>query len=364
MPRWRPIGEDDGEGAKESTPTAAAATPVAEGLPAIGAGGAIGAEVPEEGDTGDAGTGRDDAAESGAKSKGGGAEGEGNADHWQPPIGAPVDWTGAGDDDWVRGADEARKEEPARRKRGKKAQREAHAATEELVPAAAAAPAAPEPEDCASLAEQLRLTKQRVNARTVAVTGLRNEIRRLQHETAQAKREEASCHDDAHELLSSVGDRRDKHRDKHSEIDAEVALHVERAALRRAREREWREDLESATYQRVRAKEATDEVEVEAGRWHKAAAEQADRVKRAEAKLKALEARRTEHKSQSEKWHRQALASQKEGNEWRTQVQELRLEAQSVEAGALRQKQLWQAIAGVLLIVLTSLLLGGCAPLR
>lgn len=223
---------------------------------------------------------------------------------------------------------------------------------------------APQPLDRMQLVQQLKLAEQRVDARTAAVTGLRNDIRRMQQEIAQAAREEAICHDEAQELLSSVGDRRDKHRGKHFEIEAEVALHAERAVLRRAREREFREDLESAAYQRARAKEATDEVEVEAGRWRKASAEQADRAKRAETKLKALEARRAEYRAQSEKWHRQALVAQREGGDSRTQVQELRLQAQSVEFGASRKKLLWQAVAGVLFIVLMALLLEGRTPFR
>ncbi|CAE8651934.1 unnamed protein product, partial [Polarella glacialis] len=144
------------------------------------------------------------------------------------------------------------------------------------------------------LARKVQLAENRLVQRRATAEKYRQDVQRLQLESASFLKEEARFLEEATAARLQGGGHEEALRSQHAEIQRKLAEYPRRAVEHKAREREWREELESMYRQQETAAEFVDGLRATHSRSQKAAAEQVQRVAKAEAKLKRLEARRAD----------------------------------------------------------------------
>lgn len=207
------------------------------------------------------------------------------------------------------------------------------------------------------LAQQLKVAEQQAAQRSAAVARLREDARKLEAEAALALQSEARHLSEASSLLAHSSSSEEAFRGRQFELLQRISESECQEAERRAKEREWREELDSMAHQQGTLAEEVADLERDGGRWRKAAAEQAERLANAEKRLKQLEAQRADCRAQGTELQQlterhKATAAREEAT-----VRELRGHIESVRGGSSRQALLLQAVIVALWLLVLWLLL-------
>lgn len=203
------------------------------------------------------------------------------------------------------------------------------------------------------LAQHLKIVKQQVALRNAAAVRLRDDIHSLKVETENFIQGAVRTLGEASSVQERANSSEEALRTAHLEMALKIEEYQKLDVARSTHEREWQDDLESMTRQQAALAQEVADLERDAGRWGRAAAEQAQRLSSAESKLKNLDAQRTEHRSQGEKLQQQTAEFHCVADDSRVVVLELRNQLEFVIWTSETQKYCWQAVVVGLFLLCT-----------
>lgn len=162
------------------------------------------------------------------------------------------------------------------------------------------------------LNHELEVTRRKELSHRSNAAKLRNDITRCSVEAAAAAKEETRLLGEANAARFRGGGHREALRTHNEDIQEKLADFARRAAEHEQRQRAWREELESMSRQQANAADHVDELQRANDSLKAAAIQQNSCLAKAEARVKRLEVRRTELKTEAQKLQQQ-LKMQLEG---------------------------------------------------
>lgn len=215
----------------------------------------------------------------------------------------------------------------------------------------APAPPAADEQALRPLVQQLEILEQKLKQRQAVRPKLEEEIERSRVEAVEFQRKE--------EGLWAEVERCNAQAESHNEVLASSKAELVRRLSEVQQKAEQKQDrsladeLEWLVHQQARAREQLRVLEEAAQRWGRSVEDRAERITKAEAKLKKLEGRKSELKSQSEQLqlHLAAhISRQDTARESRTQEAQVAVVAHLDEAECY--DMLWQGLTAFLTVVL------------
>jgi len=201
------------------------------------------------------------------------------------------------------------------------------------------------------LARQLKVVEQQVAQRSAAVLHLRSEIHSLKSDAnaalngaGRASGEASNLQEHASRSEDSIKTARSELVQKLDELNGWEAAHT-------AQERDWQKDLDGIMHQQTTLAGEVADLDRKSCQWRRAASEQAERVLRAESRLKNLEAQRAEHLLRVEQMKQKAIEKHDIADETRMIIGDLRAQLDFVTWTSETQRKCWQALNVVLALI-------------
>eukprot|EP00440_Ansanella_granifera_P024039 gb/GFBE01026109.1/.p1 GENE.gb/GFBE01026109.1/~~gb/GFBE01026109.1/.p1 ORF type:complete len:431 (+),score=107.40 gb/GFBE01026109.1/:1-1293(+) len=162
-----------------------------------------------------------------------------------------------------------------------------------------ALPAEEEKEERTKLVARIEHAERRLVARQAAANRIRQDVQRLRAETVASQQAEKRFREEAAADRFRGGGQKEALRGRHAEIEEKLADYSRRTEEHKVREREWREEFVTLDRQQATAADQVEELRRKNASLKAVSSDQNAQLSKVEARVKRLEARRAELKSEA-----------------------------------------------------------------
>lgn len=204
------------------------------------------------------------------------------------------------------------------------------------------------------LLQDFRSAEQRESQHAVVMASLQAEVHCLRCDAATALERASRLHCEATNIRAHAGGSNHEDAALHSR-QADLIRRAEElsnlSVAHQSREREWQDELDSMARGSSAVEPEVATLRRDIGRWRRAATEQAQRVSRAEARLKILTQRRAELRMRRD--HLQLRVAEQCDAEDRSIItlRDLRVKLRDATPAGVQQRRGWQTIVALLLLL-------------
>lgn len=204
--------------------------------------------------------------------------------------------------------------------------------------------------------EKLQLLERRTAQNEAEAAKLRLEIQGELEAVSRSQRAQQLASSAANSAKAFASQRAAVLQSEREELQRRIEELQKKAAQRSTIERNWKEELDSMARQQERAVEQVDEIVREEQQLRKATQEQMKRVQKEEAKVKALEVRRSEDKVLAEKLQRQLEEAQVAQQTATISAEQYREKLATIKSSRSQNQHLWEFVTLLFLVLSIALL--------